>query len=57
MEREGEKDSLLRGKRKSATPSGGEWKKDGDTIIFLHFSDVHLDKDYSEVGPDTTHKL
>lgn len=53
IKKDGEKDSSLRGRRKSATSSGGERTRDGDTIIFLHFSDIHLDRDYSEVGPDT----
>lgn len=56
IEREGEKESPL---RKSGRSSGSEKKKDEDTIIFLHLSDVHLDRDYSEVGllPSQTHPI
>lgn len=58
VESEREMETFLRGRRKS---SGGKEKKDNNTIVFLHLSDIHLDRQYSEVGatsiwtPDFNH--
>lgn len=51
---ERKKETFLKGRRRS---SGGKEKKDNNTIIFLHLSDIHLDRQYSEVGADTFYNL